>query len=57
VYDRWGEKVFETTIAGTGWNGKYKDQPVQPGVYDYYLEATCFNNEKFFKKGNVTVIK
>jgi gliding motility-associated-like protein len=57
VYDRWGEKVFETTIAGTGWNGKYKEQPVQPGVYDYYLEATCFNNEKFFKKGNVTVIK
>ncbi|HKR04211.1 MAG TPA: PKD domain-containing protein [Bacteroidia bacterium] len=57
VYDRWGEKVFETNIPGTGWNGTYKGKPVQPGVYDYYLEAICFTNEKFFKKGNVTVIK
>jgi gliding motility-associated-like protein len=57
IYDRWGEKVFETNIPGTGWDGTYNGKPVQPGVYDYYLEATCFNNEKFFKKGNVTVIK
>lgn len=57
VYDRWGEKVFETNIPNTGWDGTYKNKPVQPGVYDYYLEATCFDNEKFFKKGNVTVIK
>ncbi|MEP7169887.1 MAG: gliding motility-associated C-terminal domain-containing protein, partial [Bacteroidota bacterium] len=57
IYDRWGEKVFETNIPGTGWNGTYNGKPVQPGVYDYYLDATCYNNEKFFKKGNVTVIK
>ncbi|MEO5570840.1 MAG: PKD domain-containing protein [Bacteroidia bacterium] len=57
VYDRWGEKVFETTVPGAGWDGTYKGKPAQPGVYDYYLDATCFNNEKFFKKGNVTIIK
>ncbi len=56
VYNRWGEKVFETTHPGNGWDGTYKGKPVMPGVYDYYLEAVCFDNEKFFKKGNVTVI-
>lgn len=57
VYDRWGKKVFETTTPGTGWDGTFKGKPVMPGVFVYYLDATCFNNEKFFKKGNVTVIK
>lgn len=57
IYDRWGEKVFETTNPKTGWDGTYKGKPAQAGVYDYYVEATCYNNEKFFKKGNVTVIK
>ncbi len=57
VYDRWGEKVFETHVPGIGWDGTFKGKPVMPGVYDYYLDATCFDNEKFFKKGNVTVIR
>lgn len=57
VYNRWGEKVFETTTPNTGWDGKFKNEFVMAGVYDYYLDATCFNNEKFFKKGNVTVIR
>ncbi len=57
VYDRWGEKVFETTTPGKGWDGTYKGKKVTPGVFVYYVEAICFNNEKFFKKGNVTVIR
>lgn len=57
IYNRWGEKVFETNNPASGWNGVYKGAKVQPGVYDYYLEATCVNNEKFFKKGNITVLR
>jgi len=57
VYDRWGEKVFETTDPKKGWDGKYKDKLATPAVYVYYLEITCFGNEKFFKKGNVTLIR
>ncbi len=56
IYDRWGEKVFETTTPGEGWDGTYKGKKVMPGVFVYYVEATCYNNEKFFKKGNITVI-
>jgi gliding motility-associated-like protein len=57
IYNRWGEKVFETTDPSAGWNGTYKGARVQPGVYDYYLEATCVDNERFFKKGNITVLR
>lgn len=57
IYDRWGEKVFESNSISQGWDGTYKGKAVTPGVFVYYLEATCYNNEKFFKKGNITVIR
>ena len=33
VYNRWGEKVFQTTEVNMGWDGKYKGQPSESGVY------------------------
>lgn len=57
IYNRWGEKIFESTDAKVGWDGYYKGMKADPGVFVYYLEATCFNQERFFKKGNVTLIR
>jgi gliding motility-associated-like protein len=57
VYNRWGELVFESNDRLKGWDGKFKDQLVDPGVFVYYLEITCFNQENYFKKGNITVIR
>ncbi|MCH2198769.1 MAG: gliding motility-associated C-terminal domain-containing protein [Flavobacteriales bacterium] len=57
IYDRWGEKVFETTELSKGWDGRYKGRPVDPAVYVYYLEAVCEDGQEFFDKGNITVIR
>ncbi len=57
IYDRWGEKVFETNSIHTGWDGRYKGKPVPPDVYVYYLETTCYNKAEYRKKGNITVIR
>lgn len=57
VYDRWGEKVFETQDKNVGWDGVYKGMKADPGVFVYYLEVTCPDDQKFFKKGNVTLIR
>jgi gliding motility-associated-like protein len=57
IYDRWGEKVFETNNPAKGWDGYYKGKIATPAVYVYYIEAVCFNNEKFFKKGNITLVR
>jgi gliding motility-associated-like protein len=57
IYDRWGELVFETNSKTSGWNGTYKNKPVDPGVFVYYLDVICFDEQKFFKKGNITVIR
>ncbi len=57
IYDRWGEKIFETTDLLKGWDGKYKGKPMDPAVFVYYLKVTCLDRLQFEKKGNITLIR
>lgn len=57
VYDRWGEKIFETEDKSTGWDGFYNGEKVSPGVFVYYLKAVCYDKSELISKGNVTVIR
>lgn len=57
IFNRWGELVFESTQLHIGWDGTFKGKDLPPDVYDYYLEATCIDDQKYFKKGNITLIK
>jgi gliding motility-associated-like protein len=57
IYDRWGEKIFETNKQGFGWDGSYKGKALEPAVFVYYLNAVFYNNEKVFKKGNITLVR
>lgn len=57
VYNRWGEKIFESFNLSEGWDGTYKGQELPPDVYAYCIEAICPGDKKYFKKGNVTLLK
>lgn len=57
VYNRWGEKVFETTDKKVGWDGIYKGRPADVGVFGWYLKVKCYDGNETFKKGNVTLIR
>jgi len=57
VYNRWGEKVFETNDLTKGWDGRYKGRPADVGVFGWYLKVKCLNGAETFKKGNVTLIR
>ncbi|OFX81273.1 MAG: hypothetical protein A2X12_00695 [Bacteroidetes bacterium GWE2_29_8] len=57
IFDRWGEKVFETYDQSIGWNGTYNGKLLDPAVFKYYLELTCPDGYQFFKKGNITLIR
>ena len=35
VYDRWGEKVFQTSDPAFCWEGTFRDRPLAEGVYFY----------------------
>jgi gliding motility-associated-like protein len=57
VYDRWGQKVFETKDMNVGWDGTYHGRKLDPAVFGWYIEGTCEQGQKFFKKGNVTLLR
>ncbi|MCH2045550.1 MAG: PKD domain-containing protein, partial [Saprospiraceae bacterium] len=57
IYDRWGEKVFETTNQADYWDGTFRGRKLNPDVYGYYLECECVGGQKYFKKGNITLIR
>lgn len=57
IFNRWGEKVFETTDQSRGWDGTYKGKPANPAVFVYQLEVVCGDGQEYFTKGNVTLIR
>ncbi len=57
VYDRWGEKVFESTELEFGWDGNFRGKPMNPAVFVYYVEATFKDGSSQTLKGDVTLIR
>jgi gliding motility-associated-like protein len=56
IYDRWGEKLFETNDIKKGWDGYNKGKKLDQGVYGYYMTFKCNNGQESFKKGNITLM-
>ncbi|MFY9310167.1 MAG: gliding motility-associated C-terminal domain-containing protein, partial [Bacteroidia bacterium] len=57
IYNRWGEKVFESNDPERAWDGTYNGKLVDVGVFAYYIDATLNNGEKTIKKGNISLIR
>jgi len=58
VYDRWGEKIFETSDPQEGWDGVYQGITQPLGVYVWqcnYLFAGAPKSKT--AKGNVTLVR
>ena len=57
VYNRWGQKVFETFDKDIGWDGRFEGKELNTDVFGYYMRVKCIDGQTFFKKGNVTLIR
>lgn len=57
VYNRWGQRVFESNASVQGWDGTFHGEKLPPDVYGYYAEIRCFDGGIFVKKGNCTLIR
>jgi len=57
IWNRWGQKVFETNDINSGWNGKFKGSLQPMDVYAYTLDAEFFDGTKATKKGDITLIR
>lgn len=57
IFNRWGEKVFEAASPFVTWDGTYKGELQQPGVFTYYVNITFLNGRSVEDKGSVTLIR
>ncbi|MFK8036743.1 MAG: gliding motility-associated C-terminal domain-containing protein [Crocinitomicaceae bacterium] len=57
VYNRWGDKIFESTVQKNGWDGNYKGKAESPGVYYWTLEYGFNNGQEGTLSGNTTLIR
>jgi gliding motility-associated-like protein len=57
IFNRWGEKVFESNNPNQGWDGNYQGKPSPVGVYTYHLDIVFGDNSSRGMKGSVTLIK
>lgn len=57
VFNRWGEKVFETTDLNGFWDGSFDGKLAEGNVFGYYAEVWCVGGLRIERKGNVTLLK
>ena len=57
IFNRWGEKVFESNDIKNGWDGTYKGVLQDIGVYAYYAEIYFQGNTIETLSGNVTLVR
>ena len=57
IFNRWGEKVFESNDQFIGWDGTYRGEAQPPGVYVYQVDIVYLNGEKKFRNGGLTLIR
>jgi gliding motility-associated-like protein len=57
IYNRFGQKVFETHHLSTGWNGRVHDAASDSGSFVWYSEYQFDNQPSKTIKGAVTLIR
>lgn len=56
VFDRSGSTMFRTASLSDSWDGSFRGEPVNPGVYLYKVEFRC-GGEVYLKTGQVMVMR
>lgn len=58
IYNRWGQRVFETTDIEQGWTGEVNGKMSPSDVYIYKIEYGFGENRKsVVQSGDVTLIR
>jgi gliding motility-associated-like protein len=57
IYDRWGEKIFETNSTTEGWDGTVGGKLAMEGVYVYRLQYSDFKNKEYSNVGTLHLIR
>ncbi|GIV26476.1 MAG: hypothetical protein KatS3mg027_0290 [Bacteroidia bacterium] len=57
IFDRWGEKVFETDDVNATWDGTYNGKDMSGATFVYYIKGLYKDGKPIDLKGNFTIVK
>ena len=57
IYNRWGEKVYDSNDAAFCWDGNFIGSPLNSAVFTFYIKAEILKVGTITKHGNITLIK
>lgn len=57
IYNRWGERVFESDKIDFKWDGTYKGEPVQQDVYIYVIKAINVKGDPETRYGTIMLLR
>ena len=62
IFDRWGNALYEhealsVNDPASGWDGTFRQEPVDPGVYVYVIELRFGDGRQQIYKGDLTILK
>ena len=57
IYDRWGEKVFQSSEVDNGWDGNFKGKPLPNGNFVYKLSVLTYEDKIINKSGSSTLVR
>lgn len=57
IFNRWGQKIFETSDITQGWDGYFDGKQCSQDVYVWKVEGKYANKQAFVKMGDVTLIR
>ncbi len=57
IFNRWGEKVFETNNVSQGWDGTYASKIAPDGVYVYHVEFKNYKDKIYQFNGTLHLLR
>ena len=57
IYNRWGEKIFETDDRLSLWDGTYKGVELSTSVFVYKINVQYIDGTTEVKGGNITLVR
>ncbi|HTF03376.1 MAG TPA: PKD domain-containing protein, partial [Bacteroidia bacterium] len=57
IYSRWGEQVFISTNPDRGWDGTWRGQPCEAGVFTFVMTGLMDDGTVIEKQGHISLIR
>jgi gliding motility-associated-like protein len=58
IFNRWGELIYESNVIGEGWDGTYRGNKCQEGVYTWKIKVmNAVTDRKEEHVGHVTLLR